>query len=117
MNEFILLYRNSEEARREAMSPEKRQQSMQKWLDWMRDLEQQGHLKDGGRPLDPTGNVVRGTAKSVVDGPYAETKDLIGGYSIVLAENLAQASELAKGCPILNGGGSVEVRPVLKMNP
>jgi hypothetical protein len=117
MSEFILLYRATPDARRESMgTPEKAQQNMQKWLGWMRDLETRGHLKDAGQPLDGSGKVVRGTAKDVVDGPYAETKDLIGGYSIVKADTIEQAAELAKGCPILDGGGSVEVRPVLSMS-
>ncbi|MBC8090078.1 MAG: transcription initiation protein [Phycisphaerae bacterium] len=116
MSEFILLYRSSDAANREAMgSPEKAQQSMQKWLTWMRELEGKGNLKDFGQPLENGGMMVRGTAKTVVDGPYAETKDLIGGYSILIAETIAQAAELAKGCPVLDGGGSVEVRPVMKM--
>lgn len=117
MSEFILLYRATTDARRESMgTPERAQQSMQKWLGWMRDLETRGHLKDAGQPLDGGGKVVRGTSKDVVDGPYAETKDLIGGYSIVKADTIEQAAELAKGCPILDGGGSVEVRPVMQMN-
>lgn len=117
MAEYILLYRNTEERRHAAMgTPEKAQQSMQRWLGWMRDLETKGHLRDAGQPLDGSGKVVRGAAKNVVDGPYAETKDLIGGYSIVIADSIEQAAEFAKGCPILDGGGSVEVRPVLKMN-
>jgi len=116
MSEFILLYRATPDARRESMgTPERAQQSMQKWLGWMRDLETRGHLKDAGQPLDGSGKVVRGTAKDVVDGPYAETKDLIGGYSIVKADTIEQAAELAKGCPVLDGGGSVEVRPVMSM--
>lgn len=117
MSEFILLYRATAEARHASMgTPDRAQQSMQKWLGWMRDLETRGALKDAGQPLDGSGKVVRGTSKDVVDGPYAETKDLIGGYSIVIADTIEQAAEFAKGCPILDGGGSVEVRPVLKMN-
>jgi hypothetical protein len=48
----------------------------------------------------------------VKDGPYAEAKDVVGGYIIVEADNIDQAVELSKGCPILDVGGSVEVRPV-----
>ena len=52
----------------------------------------------------------------VVDGPYAEAKDIIGGYLSIEAKDLNQATELAKGCPILNIGGSVEVRQVQIVN-
>ena len=50
------------------------------------------------------------------DGPDAEAKDIVGGYITVEAEDIAQAVELSKGCPILEVGGSVEVRPVQRLN-
>jgi hypothetical protein len=118
MSEFVYLYRSDEAARRQAMgTPEAAQQSMQRWMTWMRDLEAHGHLKDRGQPLERTGKVVRGKQKTITDGPYAEVKDLVGGFTIVEARDLAQAAELAGGCPILEGGGSVEVRPVMPLNP
>jgi hypothetical protein len=104
-------------ARQEAMgSPERAQQNMQRWMAWMRELETKGHLKDRGQPLERTGKVVRGQQRSVIDGPYTESKDLIGGFTIVEATDIDQAVELSHGCPILEGGGSVEVRPVMKMD-
>ena len=118
MSEFVLLYRSTSEQHREAMgSPEKAQHSMTKWRAWMNDLQDKGHLKNFGQPLERVGKVVGGKKKAITDGPYAETKDVIGGYSIVEARDLDQAAQLAAGCPILDGGGSVEVRPVLQMNP
>lgn len=117
MSDFILLYRSNPASSAAAFAtPEMAQQSMQRWLAWIRELETQGHLKDGGQPLEASGKVVQGKSKAVVDGPYAESKDLIGGFSIITAKDLAQASELAKGCPILDGDGSVEVRPVRSMS-
>lgn len=116
MTEFLYIYRTTEAARREAMgTPERAQQSMQRWLAWMRDLETKGHLKDGGHPLEHTGKVVRGPSRSVTDGPFAEAKDLVAGFSIIRARDAAEAAELAKGCPILEGGGTVEVRPLMTM--
>jgi hypothetical protein len=118
MSEFVYLYRIDDASRRDAMgTPERAQQSMQRWMAWMRELEAQGHLKDRGQPLERTGKVVRGKQKTITDGPYAEAKDLVGGFTIVDARDLAQAAELAGGCPILEGGGSVEVRPVMPFNP
>ncbi|MDE2140976.1 MAG: hypothetical protein KGJ84_01020 [Elusimicrobia bacterium] len=71
------------EAHREAMgSPERAQQSMKKWRAWMKDMEDNGHLKSFGQPLERAGKVVGGKKKTVTDGPYAETKDVIGGYSV-----------------------------------
>ena len=114
MSEFIYLYRNQSSGAPPA-SPEQMQQTMQKWMTWLKDLGAKGHIKDAGQPLDRTGKVVRGTQKSVTDGPYAETKDIVGGYSIVLARDIAEAVELSLNCPIFEAGGMVEVRPVMKM--
>jgi hypothetical protein len=111
MGEFVYLYRGGEQPQ----TPEAMQQQMQKWMAWMKDLGAKGHLKSPGHPLDPTGKVVSGKAKTVTDGPFAE-KDIVGGYTLVEASDLAHAVELSRGCPILESGGRVEVRPIMPMN-
>jgi hypothetical protein len=116
MSEYVLLYRNTAEARLEAHSPERAQETMKQWRAWFDELGRQGHLKALGQPLEHAGKVVAGKKKTVTDGPFAETKDIIGGYSIIEASNLDEAARLASGCPIMDVGGSVEVRPVLQMN-
>ena len=63
----------------------------------------------GGDALKPGGAVVNADL-SVTDGPFAESKELVGGYSMVEASELAAAVELAKTCPTHNYGGQVEVR-------
>lgn len=93
-------------------SPEQMQQHMQKWVGWMKQLSETGNLK-GGDPLEKGGKVV--TQKNVTDGPYAEAKDVIGGYLLIEAKDLSHAVELSRGCPILAVNGSVEVRPTAKM--
>jgi hypothetical protein len=113
MSDFMYLFRASDEARRAAMgTPEQAQRSLQVWMAWIRDLEVGGHLKDRGQPIDAGGQVVRGKERLVTDGPYVETKDVVLGFILVEARDLAQAVELARGCPMLDGGGSVEVRPI-----
>jgi len=113
MSEFVFLFRHTPDAAREAMGvPERAQQSVQAWLTWIRDLEKRGHLANPGQPLARTGRVVRGPAREVTDGPYVEAKDMVLGFLVVEAVDLAQAAELAAGCPLVAGGGSVEVRPV-----
>ena len=117
MSEFALLYRSTQEAHREAMgSPEKAQQSMVKWRAWFREMTDKGQLKNIGQPLERAGSVVTGKRKTVTDGPYAESKDVIGGFSIIEARNLEQAAQIASGCPILELGGCVEVRPVMQLS-
>jgi hypothetical protein len=114
MSEFVYLFRIGPKEQREAMgTPEQAQRSMQVWLTWMRELEGKGHIKNPGQPLAPDGKVVRGSQRSVTDGPYVEVKDLVAGFIVIEAKDLAQAVELSTGCPLLDGGGSVEVRPVM----
>ena len=111
MNEFVFLYRGGEAGR----SPERAQQIMQKWMDWFKELAEKGHVKDRGQPLERAGKLVTGKNK-VTDGPFAEAKDVVGGYTLILAKDLDEAAVLSQGCPILEAGGQVEVRPVMKMN-
>ena len=116
MSEYVLLYRNTPEARDAAMgTPESARQSMVKWRRWIDDMTAKGQLKNVGLPLQPPGRVVRGPGKAVSDGPYAETKEVIGGFSVIEAKDFAQAAQIASGCPILENGGSVEVRPVMAL--
>ncbi|HYQ45636.1 MAG TPA: YciI family protein [Polyangiaceae bacterium] len=113
MSEFVYLFRTSEAQQSEAMgTPERAKKSMQVWLSWVRELEANGHLRDPGQPLALEGKVVRGANQVISDGPYAEAKDLVLGFMIVEARDLSHAAELARGCPIATGGGSVEIRPV-----
>src|SRR5262249_38299741 len=116
MSQFVYLYRSEPASRTQAMSPERAQQSMQRWMKWMQELESKGHLKDRGQPLENGGKVVRGQQKTVTDGPYAEANDHVGRISLVEAQSIEQAVAPARCCPILAGGGSVEVRPVMKMD-
>jgi hypothetical protein len=109
MSEFTFLFRGSDPS---AQSPEQMQKSMQKWLAWFKELGENGYIKDPGHPLERTGKVVSGKQKSVHDGPYAEAKDIINGYMLIEAEDLPRAVEISKGCPILELGGSVEVRQI-----
>jgi len=111
MSEFVFLYRGGVRPD----SPDLMQQMTQKWMIWLKDLGAKGHLKDTGQALELTGQLVRGRHKSVSDGPYAETKDIVAGYSVVEAKDIAEAVEFSLGCPIFDTGGIVEVRPVMKM--
>jgi hypothetical protein len=111
MAEFLYLYRGGQRG----WTPEESQQIMQKWTSWFKELGASGNLKDGGQPLEAEGKVVK-SKSAVTDGPYAETKDLVGGYTVIEADTLAQAAELAKGCPILERQGLVEVRPIMKLD-
>ena len=112
MEEFVFLYRCGDRP----TSPEQGQQVMQKWVAWFQELAANGHIVDRGQPLEHTGKTVQGGSRAVTDGPFAETKDLVGGYTVIKANDLAHAAELAKGCPILDRNGYVEVRPVMRLD-
>jgi hypothetical protein len=96
-------------------SPTELQEHLGRWRTWTEGLMKEGRVS-GSHPLTHpvTGKTVRGRDKVITDGPYAETKDLVSGALIIEAASLEEASELARGCPILeHDSGSVEVRPVL----
>jgi hypothetical protein len=112
MAEFLYIYRGGQRG----WTPEESQKIMEKWMGWFKELTASGNLKDGGQPLEPEGKVVNGKGGTVTDGPYAEAKDLVGGYTLIEADSLAQAAELAKGCPILERDGLVEVRPIMNLS-
>jgi hypothetical protein len=107
---FLFVYRNSSESYGN-MSPEEMQQMLQKWQTWIADGLKKGWMLDAGDALKKEGRVVN-ARKVISDGPFIEVKEMVGGFSIVQADTLDAAAELAKGCPIFLRGGSVEVRPL-----
>lgn len=108
MNEFLLIFRRSF-ANDETPSPTQLQASIKPWQDWLGSIAAQDKL---ARPLqrwDTKGKVVT-SDKTVINGPYAEIKESIGGLIVIKAQDYEEATEIAKGCPILELGGNVEVR-------
>jgi len=108
MANFLFVYRGGDD-RYATMTPEEMQENMQKWGNWIREALQKGWMVDPGDALTPEGRVVN-AKKVVTDGPFVESKEIVGGYSIVKADSIDEAAELAKGCPALLTGGKVEVR-------
>lgn len=90
-------------------SAEDMQAEIQQWMQWIGGIAQQGKLV-GTEQLLPIGKTINGADGVITDGPYAEVKEIIGGYLILNAESLDEAIQLAQGCPILALGGKVEVR-------
>ena len=96
-------------------SPEEMQAQLAKWGEWMGGLAAQGKLT-GGQPLLPIGKVVSGTAKKIIDGPFAEGKELVGGYVTVKADSEEEVLQYAITCPALFfEEGSVEVREIMQL--
>lgn len=96
------------------MTPEQMQGEIKKWQDWIGGIAAQGkfgstnQLGSEGKTLKPN--------QVVVDGPYAELKEIVGGYIVVKTMDMAEALALAEGCPILERNGHVEIRNVIPMN-
>jgi hypothetical protein len=97
-----------------ALSPAELQRHLAKWNEWTEGMRASGRIA-AAQALShpPAGKTVRGREKVVTDGPYAESKDLVSGILVVDAASLEEAAELARGCPILDLDGSVEVRTAL----
>ncbi len=113
MKDFLFVYRNDFK-NQPTGSPEEMQAVTKKWMDWIGGIAAQNKLSSPGNRLTSDGKVVRPN-NIVTDGPYTEIKELIGGYSIVKVETMEEAVELAKGCPIFEFGGNVEVREINPM--
>jgi hypothetical protein len=97
------------------MSPEAQQAHMEKWFAWVSKLRNEKRY-EAGEALLPGGKTISGSKKTVTDGPFAEAKEVVGGYFVVLAKNLNEAVEMAKECPDYTLGGKVEVREVIKFD-
>ena len=114
-NGYLLLFRGTDWHR--GLSPEEIQKVMSQWKGWYDRLSQEGKLK-AGQPLEREGKVVSGTRGRVVaDGPFAESKEAIGGYFLLQVDSLDEAIAIAKECPGLEHGAIVEVRPIAEMCP
>jgi hypothetical protein len=110
MAKFLFVYRSARDSR-DTMSPEEMQQVLQKWNTWIAEGFRKGWMIDAGDALKKEGRVVN-ARQVVTDGPFVEAKEIVGGFSIVQADSLDTAAELARGCPVFSRGGSVEVRPL-----
>jgi hypothetical protein len=114
MKDFLLVYRTDYNTMPKDPSPEEMQASTKRWMDWIGGIAAQNKLTDRGNRLVPSGKVVK-AGNVIADGPYAEIKESIVGYSIVKADSIEEATEFSKGCPILKIGGNVEVREISVM--
>jgi hypothetical protein len=112
MKEFVLLFRDSNNGDFKP-SPEQMQEMLSSWMNWMGGIAAQNKLVERGSRLSVGNSKTVRPNNVVTDGPYMEIKEFINGYTIVRAENIDEAVDLAKGCPILNVGGNVEVRAIV----
>ena len=113
----LLLFRNAGADPLQHLSPIQRERLTQQWNAWYDGLAAQGKVQSG-QPLSESGRVVSGPGgERVIDGPYAEAKEAIGGYFLLAPMDLDEATAIAKMCPSLPYGLTVEVRPVAAISP
>jgi len=108
---YLLIFRESTPERYAAMSAEERRAALERWNAWCDALAARGALR-GGNPLEPVGRLVSAGGGRGLDGPFAEAKEVIGGYFLLAAASLDEATALAEQCPNLPYGMTVEVRPI-----
>jgi len=109
-SDFLLLFRHPGDS--PDRSPDEMQQIFGRWVAWMKEMKAKDQFVVADR-LEDGGKVLRGpTGSSVTDGPFAESKEIVGGFVIVKADSLAEATTIARGCPGFAYGTIVEVRPI-----
>ncbi len=114
---FLLLIRNAGADVHAHLTPVQREQLAQQWNDWFQSLHAQGKVAHAN-PLGLDGRVVAGPrGERVTDGPYAEGKEVVGGYFYLTVADLAEATAIAKQCPGLPLGMTVEVREIIGRSP
>ncbi len=108
MKEFLMLIR--ENAGYGTLSVEQMQADIEEHIKWVETLAEKGHFK-AGNPLDSNGVILKNDR--ITDGPFIETKECVSGYYFLLARSLEEATALARECPDLKRGATLEIREII----
>ncbi len=111
MPQFVLLLR-SEEINFPSYSPDDFQKLLVEFENWNRSLEKKGLYASAGLSGKDARTARQKNGRSVIDGPYCETKEAITGICVIEADGQVEAIDLAAGCPFILRGGSVEIREI-----
>jgi hypothetical protein len=109
MKDFMFLFYTKEEDMKK-VPEEEMKKIMDKWGVWMKKLSDKGIWLDGDRLSPKNIRTIRGKDKILTDGPYSESKEIVGGYVKIQAKNIEQAEEIAEECPIFYVNGCLEIR-------
>lgn len=110
---FMLIFRGGDTHLQNANDSKEAKEYIQSWVTWFQALGQKG-IMAGGDNLYRTGKQVNGKNKVVTDGPVVVAKEMVNGHIFIMAKDINEAVEIAKGCRIFQENGKVEVRQVLK---
>ena len=110
MKEFLLLIRSEGD---QLWTLEEREDHLQKVRIYIADLMKAGKLKSA-QPLDFEGAIISGTKGKLKDGPFNESKEVIGGYYVIVAKDMDEAIQISRGNPIFETTATarIEVRPI-----
>jgi len=113
MPDFILLL-HRQSGPPPALSPAEMTAMTKAYMGWGDRMREEGRLKGGEKLTNDAGRVLRSTAGriGVTDGPYAESKELVGGFFIIAARDYDEACRVAESCPHLGYGGRIEIRQI-----
>jgi hypothetical protein len=111
MEKFMLIFQGGMPSEN---TPEAKEMDMGKWMAWIDKLAADGRYV-AGEPLLPGGKIITGNSKNVVDGPFVEGKEVVGGFFIVNAADYDDAIALCEGYPDYELGGTIQVRQVMKL--
>lgn len=113
MSQFLLLLHESQTDFAD-VSPEEIQAIIEEYRAWTQKMMEENRIIHNNKLKDEPGKVLRPDGDSIIvtDGPYSETKEMVGGYYIIYAADYAAAIEIAKTCPHVRYGGRIEVREI-----
>jgi hypothetical protein len=114
---MMLLHGPANRPRQTASNPEEYTRISREYMDWADRLRAQGQLKGGNKLTDDAGKILRSNSGrlSATDGPYAESKEIVGGFFVISAGDYAEACRIAESCPHLKYGSYIEVRQVQEL--
>ena len=107
MKEFVMIIR-LEELPEVKFSIDEMNAGMAVWEQWIDGIIARNILASRGNRLGKDGRTIK-NGKIITNGPYAEIREIIGGYLIIRANSLDEAAEIAKSAPLV-GTGSIEIR-------
>jgi hypothetical protein len=110
MKDFVFIFRQPSYDHSNS-SAEEMAAINKKWNDWIGGIAAQGKFKSHGARLEVAGKVLK-PGGVVTDGPFVEIRERLGGFIVITADSLEEATTLAHGCPALDVDGSVEIRPI-----
>jgi len=109
MGKYVLLLTGGDY---QGHSPEEMQKILEKYVAWTNRLRSEGRYH-AGEELNNTGRVLRSQGNRIVDGPFTETKEAVGGFFLIDANDYNEAVSITSGCPHLEFGGEIEIREVV----